>query len=1809
MKKGLWLKLFLCTLMLVLSVVLMASCTAPEEKGEPKKPPKKVTLVVDGVEYDQLQTGDKMPEPPAKDGYVFEGWYNGTQKVDKIPSSSDKDLTLTGKWTPAVYDITFENTKGTANENAVSFTIESGTITLLPLEMTGYIFDGWFVGGVRIEQIATGSMGNLTLVAKWMPVSYDIIFDNVTGATNENTGSFTVEDGKIVLEEPSRPGYSFDGWFAGGEEITEIDTTVAQSVTVRAEWTPIVFDILFENTKDAQNDNESRFTVESDVIRLLPLEMDGYRFLGWYVDSVCIDRIPAGTVGSVTLRAEWETVRYDIVFEDTKGVENPNDTFFTVEDDTVTLLPLEKEGYKFDGWFINNVLVTEFDVNVLGTVTVTAKWTPKTYDIVFENTKDLPNSNQMQFTPDSNTITLLPLGDKDGYRFVGWYAGNVFVETIPAGTVGNVTLRAEWEAIRFDIIYVDTKGATNPNDTFFTVEDDTVTLLPIEKEGYEFEGWYINNVLVTEFDVNVLGTVTVTAKWTAIGYTITYEDTKDAENGNPASFTADSADIDLLPLEKEGYRFLGWFVGDDPCTYIYSGTVGDLVLTAKWEKITYTITYDNTQDAQNDNVTSYDVESDIITLLPLEREGYSFDGWFVGGVKFEQIATGTTGDMTLVAKWSVVTYTVTLENTKGATDQTELSYTLFGGVKLPTLSKTGYTFEGWYNENDERVTEIVTGTTGDMTLVAKWTATVYSITYDNVGENTHGNPTTYTAEDGEIILAALPNGDGIFFGGWYLDGVRVEKIPAGTTGDLVLTADWRIPVYTVEDLQNMTLEGNYMLMNDLDLEGMEWMPIGSTRDVPFVGNFSGGGHTISNFKITDGSLMWVGLFGTITGSVSDLSVEDFTISLTPEVYTVYAGGIAGQMNGGHLVNCSVEGTIEILETSYSPGVIVGGMVGYYFGGSRVSHCYSACDITVERGGNTRLGGLIGSGGANVELADCAVVADITVDFWSKVWVGGLLGQNSLFTTVKQCTATGVIDLAPEVKNGYAVYAGGLIGEILNEAVAIRDCDSTVDIEVWASDYSAVGGVLGSNSHTDSVIADATYTGTIDVTKTLYSTTYNFYAAAVGGIAGEFDGAVENCTVDMETTIIKDTYTGVGGLIGFGEHASIKDSYARASITLTDSQPQYMGGLAGWADSIEGSHADVTILFEGSRKGFAGGLAGVATSIKDSHATVDIRSNAVSVGGLVGELGDTYTAGKISNSYVSGTISKTTTGNVGGLIGQIPKSGVINGSYANVTIEVLYTGTPDSQTIYVGGLIGLTGTGTTVSNCYADADIHADGVSNMYAGGLIGCNNGTIENSYAIGTLYARSDRNSSWTTSLTYAGGIVGYDGGDTIKNCFASVDITAIAESESYGKIRLGYIAGYSYGVQNCYYDENAVCQYGYANDEVLTAGVTSTTETATPMTSENFKSREWIVENLWDFEIDYWLFDGENYPVFNEEFIKNSFIEIGTAEELLAMSGKNLSLNYKLMADIDLGNAEWTPILSVNGIFDGNGYTISNLRMTSSGYTTYGFIGTNAGTVRGVVLNNVVIDGSNYDQELIIGALVAYNKGTIENCGITSGRVSFYSKSTSTSGYISIGGLVGENDGVINGCFSYASVSTRMNYIKVKIGGLVGFNPSGSILNSYATGSVSGELSSSVARGKSYVYAGGLVGEFEEGRIAYCYATGDVYASGASATAGGLIGLCSFGKLDCEYLFACSSNVRVYSSYYTIAGGFTTNAPNDLTEKDCYSYSGMRVYSQKESASGYSAVSKGKAEMIAIMAENWAPSIWSFSDSEYPTLIYFAN
>ncbi|MBO4432032.1 MAG: InlB B-repeat-containing protein, partial [Clostridia bacterium] len=145
---------------------------------------------------------------------------------------------------------------------------------------------------------------------------------------------------------------------------------------------------------------------------------------------------------------------------------------------------------------------------------------------------------------------------------------------------------------------------------------------------------------------------------------------------------------------------------------------------------TYEITYILNGGKGNTNPTTYTVNSADITLKSPTKKGYTFKGWYDGSAKVTKIAKGTTGNITLTAKWRKNIYNITYKLNNGTNNKNNpKTYTVTtSAITLKNPTRKGYTFKGWYNGVSKVIT-IKKGSTGDITLTAKWSKKTYKVTY------------------------------------------------------------------------------------------------------------------------------------------------------------------------------------------------------------------------------------------------------------------------------------------------------------------------------------------------------------------------------------------------------------------------------------------------------------------------------------------------------------------------------------------------------------------------------------------------------------------------------------------------------------------------------------------------------------------------------------------------------------------------------------------------------------------------------------------------------------------------------------------------------------------------------------------------------------------------------------------------------------------------------------------------------------------------------------------------------------------------
>ena len=374
----------------------------------------------------------------------------------------------------------------------------------------------------------------------------------------------------------------------------------------------------------------------------------------------------------------------------------------------------------------------------------------------------------------------------------------------------------------------------------------------------------------------------------------------------------------------------------------------------------------------------------------------------------------------------------------------------------------------------------------------------------------------------------------------------------------------------------------------------------------------------------------------------------------------------------------------------------------------------------------------------------------------------------------------------------------------------------------------------------------------------------------------------------------------------------------------------------------------------------------------------------------------------------------------------------------------------------------------------------------------------------------------------------------------------------------------------------------------------------------------------------------------------------EISTVAQLKAISN-GLNGHYKLTANLDLSQEEWTPIGTATapftGVFDGDGHNIGNLKITT-GREYNGLFGVNSGNIKNLKLDGVNVLVTDIQNNSYVAGVVAFNKGELSNLEV-SGSVETGSHSSEYKCYTS--GIAAYNSGKVTNCINnsniigtdyvsgivcldgrqYASfekcintgnitgttyvsgvvscVSNKTDFKQCKNSGDIGgIKYSGGILASVQAHAMvsfkescnSGNVSVSTG---SNNYAGGLAGFVYYGDVSDCYNNANI----SNGNHGGLLG----------NAYSSGNILRTYSAGLSSGGFISSYMGKDSTIGDTIIYgsffeSGYAVLSNCFYTEGIiSNATKTEVDYSKSFFVDqlyWSDEVWSFSGTTYPTLLW---
>lgn len=688
-----------------------------------------------------------------------------------------------------------------------------------------------------------------------------------TSSAGVSTGTYYRDTSQTITAKAAPTGYSFIGWYEGSNLIS---SSLQVSVTMSANRTLIAKYQIKSYVVNAVSDDTTKGTVSpagqtiehGKNATVTATRKTGYKFDGWYNGTTKVTSANPYTfapTANITLTAKWSVYNITIpvnVSPTGAGTTSPS-PFTGQEGSTVYITATPATGYKFAYW-TDGVDDTHYTNNpksivMLSVKTLTAYFTLKSYTVTW-------NANGGTVSPASTTKThgstlgTLPTPTRAStaeysYTFAGWFtaaSGGTQISSTTTVT-GNVTYYAHWTATKRS--YTATfngNGGSTPSPSSITKEYNTAlgTLPTCTRTGYTFLGWYTASSGGTKISTTTVVTKDITyyAQWSINSYTLTF-------NPNGGTVTPTSKNLEYnsaygtLPTPTRAsdaqytYTFAGWYTAATGGTQVTTTTkmaAKDTTVYAHWTSNTrsYTVSYQTTYGTLNKTSQSvaYNSKGSCTLTMPdnTAEFTYTFVGWYTaangGGTKVgSELTLETPAIKGTVTYYAYVTrstksYTHTFNANGGGTVSpatiTKAYNTALG--TLPTVSRTGYTFVGWFDTSAASGgTQATTTTkvTGTKTWYARWSINSYTFTFDKNGGNTPS--ATAITKEYNTAIGTLPtctrSADNTYtyaFAGWFDTSASSGGTKLTTTTKVTSNKTWYARWTSTYKNYTVTWDGN-----------------------------------------------------------------------------------------------------------------------------------------------------------------------------------------------------------------------------------------------------------------------------------------------------------------------------------------------------------------------------------------------------------------------------------------------------------------------------------------------------------------------------------------------------------------------------------------------------------------------------------------------------------------------------------------------------------------------------------------------------------------------------------------------------------------------------------------------------------------------------------------------------------------------------------------------------------------------------------------------------------------------------------------
>ena len=763
---------------------------------------------------------------PAKPSYTISYAANGGSGA---PSSQTKWYGET---------LTLSSTKPTRSNATTDYTVTynynysgKSNTTATATKTTKYTFNNWkSTGGTTYAPSSSyTSNAGTTMTAQW------------TSSTSTSS---------VPLPTPTRTCYTFNGWYTASSGGTKIGNggasyTPSASTTLYAHWTEITYTVSYaanggsgapsaqtkyytqtltlSSTKPTRSNATATYTVTYNYnysgksnTTATATKTTKYTFANWK-STAGTAYSPGGsysTNASTTMTAQWTS---------------------SASTTSVTLPTPTRDGYDFNGWYNASSGGTKIgnggaSYTPTATITLYAHWTESVYTVSY-------NANGGSGAPSSQTkqkdqaLTLTNTKPtRTGYTFSKWntQANGSGTNYNPGGSYtanASATLYAQWNIVTYTVSYAANGGSSTPSSQSKEYGNALTLRAGISRSN-------ATTTYTVTFDRNGSGAASTTAtatkttsytfsKWKATDgttYNASGSYTKNEATTMTAQWTssASTTSVTLPNITWTGHTLDGWYtassggtkVGAGGASYTPSATV---TLYAHWITNTYTVSYaaNGGSSTPASQTKTYGVALTLKSAISRANATTTYTVTYNANSGSVSPASDTATKTTVYAFDSWKATDNTLYSAGGSYTKNEgttmtaqwTSSSSTTSVTLPTPTRTGYTFNGWYTAASGGTKKGGAGAsytpTANITLYAQWTIITYSIKYNANGGS--GAPSTQTKTYGQALTmsSTIPTRSKCKFLGWATSSSATtaskqpgDTIAASSNADATYYAVW-----------------------------------------------------------------------------------------------------------------------------------------------------------------------------------------------------------------------------------------------------------------------------------------------------------------------------------------------------------------------------------------------------------------------------------------------------------------------------------------------------------------------------------------------------------------------------------------------------------------------------------------------------------------------------------------------------------------------------------------------------------------------------------------------------------------------------------------------------------------------------------------------------------------------------------------------------------------------------------------------------------------------------------------------------------